>query len=78
MKVELSAVTALVGRQLGVEAVGPDDQLVEDLDAGSADVLNLVAALEDRYGITIEEEELPDLRTVRDLYQRVLAGSDRG
>ena len=74
MKVDLDAIAALVGRQLGVERVEPGDQLVEDLGAESADLLNLVAALEDGYGVTIEEEELPGLRTVRDLFERVQTG----
>ena len=57
----------LVRIQLGIAEVGVTDRLVEDLGAESADVLNLIAALEDRYGITVEEEEIPDLRTVADL-----------
>lgn len=73
MRVEEEAIAALVCRQLGVERVGLEDLLVEDLGAESADILNLVAALEDRYGITIAEEELGGLRTVGDLVERVRA-----
>lgn len=67
----LEEVQELVSLQLGVARVAPGDRLVEELGAESADVANIVAALEDRYGVTIGEEELPELRTVEDLYRRV-------
>ncbi len=61
----------LVAVQLGVRRVAAVDRLVEDLGAESADVVNLVAAVEDRYGIVVEEEEIADLSTVRDIHQLV-------
>ncbi len=57
----------LVAVQLGADTVQPGDRLVEELGAESADVLNLVATLEDRYEIEVEEEEIPDLETVADV-----------
>ncbi len=73
----------LVALQLGARTVETGDRLVEELGAESADVLNLVATLEDRYGIEIDEEEIPGLATVadvRDLVRRRLAarGGDAG
>ncbi len=70
----IDEIRELVGLQLGIKDVRAADDLMADLGAESADVVNIVAALEDRYGITIAEEELPDLKTVTDLHQRV----DRG
>jgi len=61
-------IVELVALQLGVAEVRLDDRLAEDLGAESADVMNLVATLEDRYRIEVEEEELAELRTVRDLH----------
>jgi len=69
-EVRLDDVRRMVAVQLGAGDVGPDDRLMEELGAESADVANLVAALEDRYGVVIDEEEIPELRTVRDLYER--------
>lgn len=71
MTVTLDEIREMVGLQLGRREVGADDELVGDLGAESADVINLVANLEDRYGVEIGEEELPDLRTPRDLYRRI-------
>lgn len=57
----------LVGLELGRRSVAPDDRLVEDLGAESADLFNLIVALEDRFGLEIGEEEAAAVRTVRDL-----------
>lgn len=57
----------LVARQLGRRDVAPDDRLVEDLGAESIDIVTIVAVLEETYGVTVAEERLPHLRTVRDL-----------
>jgi acyl carrier protein len=74
MTVTIDEIRQLVGLQLGQDEVRPEDELQADLGAESADVANLVAVLEDRYGVEIDEEELPDLVTVADLYRRVAGG----
>lgn len=76
----LDDVRRLIARQLGRRAVGPEERLVEDLGAESIDVLNVVAALEDRYEVEIPEQELPDLATAAALHRRVceLRGEARG
>ena len=71
MKPMAEEVQALVGRQLGLREVRLEDYLVEDLDAVSVDVVNIVAALEDLFGIVIEEEALADIRRVDDLCRMV-------
>jgi len=67
MKIGADDVVELVRIQLGADRIQTDDRFQEDLDAESADLLNIVAAAEDRWGITIGEEELIELRTVNDL-----------
>ena len=64
-------IRSLVCLQLGLARVGEEDHLVSDLGAESADVVNLIAAVEDKYDVEIAEDEIPDLNTVRDLYERV-------
>jgi acyl carrier protein len=71
MDVTMDDVLRLVAIQLGRRNVAPEDRILEDLGAESVDVVNLVASAEDRYQITIAETELPDLRTVADLYELV-------
>ncbi|MCP4898297.1 MAG: acyl carrier protein [bacterium] len=57
--------------QLGLRSLDPDAALVEDLRAESADLLNLVAAVEERFCVTIAEETIPTIRTARELFQHV-------
>ena len=68
----------LVELQLGKRNVHNNDRLVEDLGAESADVANLVAAAEEKYGITIKESEIARIFTPQDLFvliQKRLNGS---
>lgn len=68
----LAEIAELVGLQLGASEVRPGDRLVEELGAESADLLNLVATLEERYGIEIGEQEVAGLSTVESLHALVL------
>jgi acyl carrier protein len=69
--IPLGEILDLVALQLGADTVAPGNRLIEDLGAESADILNLVVALEDRYGIEIDEAEIPELFTVADVHELV-------
>ena len=71
MKPTPEEIRALVGRQLGLRDVRLEDDIAVDLGAVSADIINIVAALEDLYKVVIGEEELPDIRTVEQLHRLV-------
>ena len=71
MKPTPDEIQALVKRQLGLREVRLEDDLAADLGAVSADIINIVAALEDLYNVVIGEEELPDIHTVEQLYRLV-------
>lgn len=61
-------VVEMVSLQLGRREVAAEHRILEDLGAESVDLVNIVARVEDRYDITIDEEELPDIVTVADLH----------
>ena len=69
--VTIEDIATLVGVQLGKRRVKPGDRFLEDLGAESMDVVNIVAAVEDKYGIRIEESEIGDIRTPSDLLRLV-------
>lgn len=71
MSVTVNEVGALVACQLGHTKVAADHHIVEDLGAESADVINIIAAIEDKFGILIEDSEIPDHLTVNGLFQLV-------
>ncbi len=76
----LSEITAMIALQLGQANVMATDLLIEDLGAESIDIVNIIAAVEERYGIEIGEELLGRIRTVVDLVDHVqgTAGKERG
>jgi acyl carrier protein len=78
MKPTSDDILNLVKRQLGLRNVRLEDDIAADLGAVSADVINIVAALEDLFGIVIGEEELPDIRTVEQLHRLVCERVEAG
>ena len=61
----------LVELQLGKRGLRENNRLVEELGAESADVANLVAAAEEKYGIAIKESEIARIFTPVDLFELV-------
>jgi acyl carrier protein len=64
----VEAIQEIVGRQLGKRGVRADDELVADLGVESLDYVNLVCALEEKYGVSVADDELGSVKTVRDLH----------
>jgi len=61
-------VKELIAQQLGVSEseVVPEAKFVDDLGADSLDLVELVMALEDEYGIEISDEDAEKIITVGD------------
>lgn len=59
----------IVVEQLGVDEqdVTPDKSFVEDLNADSLDLTELIMTFEERFGFEISEEEAEKLKTVGDV-----------
>lgn len=53
--------------KLGVDAdkVSPEARFVEDLGADSLETVELIMGLEDKFGITISDEDAETIRTVQ-------------
>ena len=62
-------VKEIICEQLGVgaEEVTPEASFIEDLGADSLDIVELVMALEEGYGIEISDEDAEKIRTVNDV-----------
>lgn len=62
-------VCKMLADQLGIEAdsIKPEQEVVKDLGADSLDVVELMMALEDDYGITLPESDVENVKTVQDI-----------
>ena len=62
-------VSKMLADQLGISAdtIKPEQEVVKDLGADSLDVVELMMALEDEYGITLPENEVENVKTVQDI-----------
>ncbi|MGC8764309.1 MAG: acyl carrier protein [Brevinematia bacterium] len=61
-------VKEIIVDKLGVDesAVKPEAAFIEDLGADSLDIVDLIMALEEEFGIDIPDEEAQKLRTIGD------------
>ncbi len=59
----------IIVEQLGVDAndVAPEKSFVEDLNADSLDLTELIMTFEERFGFEISEEDAEKLKTVSDV-----------
>ncbi len=57
--------------QVPAEKVTLDASFADDLDADSLDLVELVMALEEQFGITVDESELEGVETVGQAYELV-------
>jgi acyl carrier protein len=53
-----------VAPDIDAEMVGDDEHIQDDLELDSMDVLNLVTALHERFGVDIPEADYPKIATV--------------
>jgi len=70
-----SRVREIISEQLGVAAneVTPEASFIEDLGADSLDIVELVMALEEEYGMEISDEDAEKIRTVKDVVDYIKA-----
>ncbi|NOT34470.1 MAG: acyl carrier protein [Candidatus Eisenbacteria bacterium] len=61
-------VKEIIAKELEVDLkqVNPDAKFIEDLGADSLDIVELVMALEEEFGLDIPDEDADKLRTVGD------------
>lgn len=66
-------VKEIVQDVLGEKAqdIQPDTDIVEDLDADSLDLVEVAMAIEDYYGIEIEDEAIAEIHTLDDIVREL-------
>ena len=68
-------VKEIVAEQLGrdVNEVTNEASFIDDLGADSLDIVELVMAMEDEFGIEIPDEEAEKIKTVKDVIEYIKA-----
>ena len=68
-KSTLEKVREIIAKQLSVkiETVTDDSNIAEDLGADSLDLVEILMSLEDEFGISIPDEAIPQIKTIKDV-----------
>ncbi len=61
----------IVGNQLGVSNVEEESLFMEDLGSESIDIVHIIQSAEDKYGISFNEADIPDIFSVKDLFDYI-------
>ena len=64
-----SKVVSIIAEQLGIseESINIRSDVVKDLGADSIDIVQLLMAMEDEFGVTVTEDDADRLKTVGDI-----------
>ena len=66
-------VRAMLAKQLNLspDKITMESDVVKDLGADSLDVVELLITLEDDYGISIPEDDIVNVKTVKDIVEMI-------
>lgn len=69
----------LISEQLDVKAddITEDSTIQDDLGADSLDVVDLVMAIEDEFGVEIPEDQVENIKTVGDIVKFIEDNTDK-
>lgn len=69
----LENIADIVANQLGCDKdnVTGDSLLLEDLSADSLDLVEILLAIEEQYGVVVPDEDIPNFKTVMDIVSYV-------
>ena len=66
---DFESVRDMIAEQLKADPaeIKPESRLIEDLKADSANIMVMIMDMEDRFGITVEDDQIMKLKTVGDV-----------
>ena len=66
---DFETVKNMIAEQLKLNPaeIKPESRLMEDLKADSANIMVLIMDMEDKFGITVEDDQIMKLKTVGDV-----------
>jgi len=69
----LEQIIEIISEQLkkDAEEITPETNIMDDLGADSLDVVELLMAIEETFGVSVPDEDVQGLKTVRDIVNYV-------
>ena len=69
----IEKVKELLAEQLGIDAktIADDANILEELGADSLDIIEMLMTLEDEYGVTIPDDQINQVKTVRQVAELI-------
>lgn len=64
----LDKIKNIIAEQLYIDAseINEESKFVDDLGADSLDIVQMLIAMEKEFGVSFEDEEIAEIKTVRD------------
>ncbi len=57
--------------EIPVKKININSNLVKDLELESLDLVSLIASFEEKYNITVEDKDIKNLQTVKDIVEYI-------
>ena len=75
----IDKVKEIIANQLAVkiENVKDDTNIAEELGADSLDLVEILMSLEDEFGVSIPDEAIPQIKTIKDLVEFIDANKKK-
>ena len=69
----IEKVKELLAEQLGIDTktISDDANILEDLGADSLDIIEMLMTLEDEYGVTIPDDQINQVKTVKEVAELI-------
>lgn len=64
---------AIIAEQMCIDPseISEDKDIIKDLGCDSLDIVDMLMAIEDKYGFTVEDSDVADLATVGDVVKYI-------
>jgi len=65
----IKEIIEIIAEQLVIDADGikPESEIIADLKADSLAVVEMLMEIEERFGVNVPDEDVPNLKTVQDI-----------
>ena len=65
----IKEIIGIVAEQLVIEedSITPESEIIADLNADSLAVVEMLMEIEEKFGVNVPDEDVPNLKTVQDI-----------